>query len=200
MSNAPLLLVGGAIAAVAVYFITKSKSFTDTAREDLQSAMSGGQMRMKAVTMDDPPLQGAAVAEVCNVKRASTWTKKNPRFDLDCQAGIVPGFSHQYIFTDNRSGSPYKGQVLYRPGSNPNAPYPSDFVETTQGIASLLDIFGKTAVDAVKISKQGKQRQPTAMPMMMPPPQQNNTTLIVVILLGGAAIVGTMLMMRPKEV
>lgn len=200
MSNAPLLLVGGAIAAVAVYFITKSKAPTVAAREDLQRAMAGGQMRMKRVTMDDPPLQGSMVAEVCNIKRSRTWTKENPSFVLDCQSGIVPGFSHQYPFTDNRGGSPYKGQVLYRPGPNPNAPYPSDFVETTQGIASLLDILGKTAVDAVKINRQGQQR-PAAIPMMMraPQQQQSNNTLLIVVLLGGVAIAGAVFMMNKQK-
>ena len=203
-NNVPILLVGGAIAAASIYFLTKSKAPTVRARERLTSAMSGGRMRLRRIgSPNDPPIKGASVAEVCNVKRAPNWSKQDPLFTLDCDSGIVPGFTHQRAFVDRRSGSPYKGQTLFQPGPNPNAKYPSEFLETSQGIAAILGTVGQAATGIFsaqsQMSLQKQQLKYGASRSSAPPPvrivKQSNTTMIVVVLVGGLALAGGMFYM-----
>lgn len=207
-NNIPILIIGGGIAAASVYFLTKSKDVATASRERLQAATtSSGRLRLRAVSgAADPPLKGAQVAEVCNVKRAPNWSKEDPLFTLDCDSGIVPGFTHQRAFTDTRSGSPTKGQILYQPGPNPNAKYPSDFVETSQGIASILGTVGQAATNIFQSQAQFdiQKRQMRAggmapqQPQVIMQPAKSNTGLIAVILIGGLGMAGMMYYMMTQ--
>lgn len=199
-NNIPILLIGGGIAVASVYFLTKSKDVTTSARDALQSATgAGGRLRLKTVSgAADPPLKGAQVAEVCNVVRAPNWSKTDPKFVLDCDSGVAPGFTHLRAYTDSRSGSPMANQLLYQPGPNPRAPYPSDFVETSQGIASILGTVGQAATSIFqsqanfKTQKMQMSGGGMQQPQVIMAPAKSNTALIAVILIGGVGMAAMM--------
>jgi hypothetical protein len=204
-NNIPILIIGGGIAAASVYFLTKSKDSVEAAKKKLDESVVGGRMLLRTISsQSDPPIKGAAVAEVCNVKRASTWNKENPQFMLDCDSGIVPGFTHTRSFIDRRSGSPYRGMTLFQPGPNPGAQYPSEFLETSQGIASIIGTIGQAAgsiftaqskfdLERDKL-KMGGRSEPAARqdPIIV---EESNTTMIVLILVGGLGMAGMMFYM-----
>jgi hypothetical protein len=202
-NNIPILIVGGAIAEASVYFLTKSKDSVEEAKKRLDKSVVGGRMRLRTISsQSDPPIKGAAVAEVCNVKRASTWSKETPQFMLDCDSGIVPGFTHTRSFIDQRSGSPYKGMTLFQPGPNPGAEYPSEFLETSQGIASILGTIGQAAGSIFTAQSQfslekdklkmGGRRAPAGPPPAPIIVKESNTAMIALVLVGGLGMAGMM--------
>lgn len=208
-NNIPLLLIGGGALAAGVYFLTKGRDPVAAAKASRQADIARGGPRLTAIKMDDPPLQGAVVAETCSVERRGDWTKESPRFSLSCDGATFTTFDHKRVFkapsnhptygTDRCGGRECE---LYRPGTNPNAPYPSDFVETSKGIAAILGTVGQAATgifqaqsqfDIQKLQLKGGGFAPQ-QPVVMQQPK-SNTGLIVAILVGGIAIAGVMFVM-----
>ena len=214
-NNIPILLVGGAALAAGVYFLTKREDPVEAAREARQADIARGGPQLIPVTLDDPPLQGAAVADTCTIERRGDWSKESPRFILSCEGATFTTFDHRRDFTAPANHANYGSDrcggrqcQLFRRGTNPNAPYPSDFVETSKGIAAILGTVGTAATNIFQAQSQfDLQKQQlraggggfTQQPQIIQQPAQSNTTLIAVILVGGLALAGIMFVMMGKK-
>lgn len=216
-NNIPALLIGGSALAAGVYFITKSKDSVVEARKRREADISRGGPAMVTVKMDDPPLQGAQIADSCAIERRGDWSKENPKFVLSCDGAVFTDFDHKRQFQPD-AGHPTYGTSrcggrcnLYKPGSNPNAKYPSEFVETTKGIAAILGTIGqgvtgafqaKSNFDIQKASLRtggGSSSQNAALIAALSQPQKSNTGLITTVAVGGIAMVGMMFFMMNKK-
>ena len=98
---------------------------------------------------------------------------------------------------------------MFRKGTNPNAKYPSDFVETSKGIAAILGTVGSAATNIFTAQSQfdiQKQQLRAGgggfgpqQPQIIQQPAQSNTALIAVVLIGGLALAGMMFFLNKKE-
>jgi hypothetical protein len=215
-NNIPILLVGGAALAAGVYFLTKRADPIAAARAARERDVARGGPQLVPVKLDDPPLQGAAVADTCNIERRGDWSKESPRFILSCEGATFTTFDHRRDFSapaghanygsDRCGGRPCQ---LFRKGTNPNAKYPSDFVETSKGIAAILGTVGTAATNIFQAQSQfdiQKQQLRAGgggfapqQPQIIQQPAQSNTTLIAVILIGGLALAGMMFVVLNKK-
>jgi hypothetical protein len=216
-NNIPILVIGGGALAAGVYFLTKSKDPVAQAKARRDTAIARGGPKMEALNMEDPPLKGAQVAEGFNIERRGDWSKDNPKFVLSGDGAVFTSFNHRRQFKAPANHPLWGnevcrgGCVLYTTGSNPNAKYPSEFVETSKGIAAILGTAGTAATGIFKAKSQfdldsmrlkgggggggGGGDQAALLAAIAGRKPKSNTGVIAAVAIGGIAMMGMMFFM-----